>query len=323
MDRLFIEEDKITLIKELGEGSYGKVWAGECLRKPVAVKVVGDTKLSELSKKKFKELEQEMLLMTASPHGNIILAMGISTHEEKLAIVMELLDGDLDTLLIKEKTSLSLFQRLLMARDAALGMNWLHSREPAIIHRDLKLENLMYKKNADNNYVIKIADFGLAVVKPKKKKALRGEALGTPVTMAPEIMQEMPFTQKADVYSFGLCLWQIVTRQKLFPDAKPERFVNDICVKNMRPKIPNDTRESNPELCELIECCWDADPQARPDFHDILLKLDDVLVDTAVTDQSGRQFWKTRLQAFPINQNIPWSPFWKSLRRYLGIDKVA
>lgn len=64
MEKLFIEEDKINLIKELGEGSYGKVWAGECLRKPVAVKVVGDTKLSELSRKKFKELEQEMLLMT-------------------------------------------------------------------------------------------------------------------------------------------------------------------------------------------------------------------------------------------------------------------
>lgn len=64
--------------------------------------------------------------------------MGISTHQEKLAIVMELLDGDLDTLLIKNKNrakSMSLYQRLSFARDAALGMNWLHSREPAIIHR--------------------------------------------------------------------------------------------------------------------------------------------------------------------------------------------
>lgn len=74
-----------------------------------------------------------------SLHGNIILAMGISTYEERLAIVMELLDGDLDTLLIKNAkeaaAKLSLYQRLFMARDAALGMNWLHSREPAIIHR--------------------------------------------------------------------------------------------------------------------------------------------------------------------------------------------
>ena len=65
--------------------------------------------------------------------------MGISTYEERLAIVMELLDGDLDTLLIKNAkeaaAKLSLYQRLLMARDAVLGMNWLHSREPAIIHR--------------------------------------------------------------------------------------------------------------------------------------------------------------------------------------------
>ena len=43
--------------------------------------------------------------------------------------------------------------------------------------------------------------------------------------MAPEIMQEKPFTQKADVYSFGLCLWQIVTLQRLFPDAKYELII--------------------------------------------------------------------------------------------------
>jgi len=65
----------------------------------------------------------------------------------------------------------------------------------------------------------------LAVVKPKKKKTLVGRSEGTPVTMAPEIMQEKPFTQKADVYSFGLCLWQIVTLQRLFPDAKYELII--------------------------------------------------------------------------------------------------
>jgi len=64
MDRLFIDEEHITLIRELGEGSYGKVYAGECLKKPVAVKVIGRTKLSKLTKEEFEELEREMLIMT-------------------------------------------------------------------------------------------------------------------------------------------------------------------------------------------------------------------------------------------------------------------
>lgn len=91
-----------------------------------------------------------------SLHENIMLAMGLTTIDGKLAIVMELLEGDLDTLLIKQRKEMSLYCRIGMAKQAALGMNWLHEREPAIIHRDLKLENLMYKTVGDN-YVIKIA----------------------------------------------------------------------------------------------------------------------------------------------------------------------
>jgi len=60
----------------------------------------------------------------------------------------------------------------------------------------------------------------LAVVKPSYKKYLKGDAKGTPLTMAPEIMKEQNYSEKADVYSFGLCLWQIITCAPLFPDLK-------------------------------------------------------------------------------------------------------
>lgn len=70
--------------------------------------------------------------------------MGACTIPGKFAIVMELLDGNLEELLFSEEGSkMRLFQRLVMAKEAALGMNRLHKTEPAIIHRDFKLENLM------------------------------------------------------------------------------------------------------------------------------------------------------------------------------------
>jgi len=70
--------------------------------------------------------------------------MGACTIPGKFAIVMELLDGNLEELLFSNAGSkMRLFPRLIMAKEAALGMNCLHKKEPAIIHRDFKLENLM------------------------------------------------------------------------------------------------------------------------------------------------------------------------------------
>lgn len=81
-----------------------------------------------------------------NPHPHIVQFMGACTIPGKFAIVMELLDGNLESLLLSEEGSkIRLYERLVMAKEAALGMNRLHKTEPAIIHRDFKLENLMVR----------------------------------------------------------------------------------------------------------------------------------------------------------------------------------
>jgi len=72
-------------------------------------------------------------------------------------------------------------------------------------------------------------------------------------------------------------------------------------VKGERPPISSALREANPELVELIECCWDGDQNARPSFHEILQKLDDILVDTALPDLSGQYFWKASFQKIGVS----------------------
>ena len=105
----------------------------------------------------------------------------------------ELLDGDLEKLLQKKDSRgsyvhpLTLFERMDMAKQAALGLNWLHNQDNAIIHRDLKTANLMYKRHG-NSYVVKVGDFGLAAIKPKHIKNLREKSKGTPLYMAPEVV---------------------------------------------------------------------------------------------------------------------------------------
>lgn len=91
-----------------------------------------------------------------------------------------------------------------MAKDAALGLNWLHSSEPAIIHSDLKLENLMYKKT-HGTYLVKVADFGFSAIKRKSEEFLQVSSSfkgGTPHTVAPEILRRHGFNQKAGMYLF-------------------------------------------------------------------------------------------------------------------------
>jgi len=200
-------------------------------------------------------------------------------------------------------------------------MNWLHLSEPAIIHRDLKLENLMYKK-VGNNYSIRVADFGLACIKPKAQKSLRDTAKGTPLTRAPEIMEDKPFNQKADVYSFAMCLWEIYTCKDLFPHHSDyDEFMEAICVKGERPPIPKDCL---PSLRSLLEECWQKDPAKRPDFTEINQRLNNILVEAAISEPDAQAFWKEKfLSTKRLQKSVKFDKeFAPAIYRFLGLGKV-
>eukprot|EP01087_Luapelamoeba_hula_P012199 TRINITY_DN3391_c0_g1_i3.p1 TRINITY_DN3391_c0_g1~~TRINITY_DN3391_c0_g1_i3.p1 ORF type:complete len:536 (+),score=143.37 TRINITY_DN3391_c0_g1_i3:215-1822(+) len=220
-----IPDHSITLIKELGSGSYGIVHAGECFGSPVAIKVPRIQHLEQLSDADLNDLKMELEIMINNRHPNLVMCLGACTAVEHFKIILELLDGDLETLLVanNNRAGLSLYQRMLLAKQTALGMNWLHSVEPSVIHRDLKLENLLYKK-VESSYIVKISDFGLAVIKPKAS-VLVGRREGTMTTMAPEIMIGADYDTKADVYSFAACLWQMVTCKMLYSHQRVTEYV--------------------------------------------------------------------------------------------------
>jgi len=188
----------------------------------------------------------------------------------------------------------------------------LHSREPAIIHRDLKLENLMYKK-VEGSYTIRVADFGLSVIKPKALKKIRETAKGTPLTRAPEIMLGQPFDQKADVYSFGMVMWEIVTSQDLFPHhSEYDEFMDAIVNKGERPPIPKDCL---PSLAAMMTDCWQKDPAKRPDFEELNNRLDVILIHAAIQDPEGREFW---IKNFLKEHQVKWAPFVRAFYKFLG-----
>jgi sterile alpha motif and leucine zipper-containing kinase AZK len=113
--------------------------------------------------------------------------------------------GNLYEVLHEKKTRINPVMLVQMAWQTALGLNYLHLSNPQILHRDLKPMNLLLDSNAN----VKICDFGLSCV--KEKRAVVTESVGSPFWMAPEVLMGKPYNEKADVYSFGVLLYEFLT----------------------------------------------------------------------------------------------------------------
>jgi serine/threonine protein kinase len=207
-------------------------------------------------------------------------------------IVTELMKQSVETLLFGDNAqSLSLIARLRLARDAALGMLWLHRSKPAIVHRDLKLSNLL----VDEHLNCKVADFGLSQFKPFGEQFYLqdlGSGQGTIWTLAPEVMRREPFNDRADVYSFAVCLWELVTLGEPYADFQfVSQLIDAVAVRHVRPPIPPET---NTRLGELIAASWAPAARDRPDFAVVIKAIEQATIEIAIDDAVGRMLWAAR-----------------------------
>jgi len=280
-----IEKEHLNLITCLSDSTgFGDVWVADCLGSKVAVKIFKGELVHE-------KLINEITIQRSSAANNVVQYFGtcVAPEEKFCAIIMELMDGDLQTLLFSnKKEEQSLYKRIKFALDAAIGLNWLHSREPAILHMDIKLANLMYKRTADYpDKVVKIGDFGLSLVR-RREESMEGDGRGTLLTMAPEVMTGEHFDTKADVYSFAIVLWQIISLEAdPFPTLDNESYKKAI-LSGVRPDIPSCC---SPLFTELLKRCWHPRPEKRPSFAVIMEVLEQCLIEIAIPTPSAASFW--------------------------------
>jgi len=156
---------------------------------------------------------------------------------------------------------------LKMAIDAARGMSYLHLFKPPIIHRDLKSANLL----VDSSFTVKICDFGLSKTKAIHY-AMTGQT-GTPGYMAPEIIASQKYTEKVDVYSFGIIFWELTTRQTPYHGMNPMQILFAVLNHGLRPSLPN---SCPPSISSLINSCWHSHPDKRPHFDEIFKTLKNI-----------------------------------------------
>jgi serine/threonine protein kinase len=213
-------------------------------------------------------------------HPNVVLLMGACTEaRDKLAIVTELCEGNLRSIIHNKRITLKLMQKINFAIDVAQGMAWLHNTKPHhIIHRDLKLTNLL----VDENWKVKVCDFGLSDFLKTDFLQDKGVAVGSALWMSPEVLEGRKLTEKIDVYSFGLILWEIIMRVQPYGEYKTvSELRRAVCIDGIRPPLK---KQDIPQcLCDLIEQCWEKDPAKRPSFVQVLEMLKDAMVDLFLT----------------------------------------
>ncbi|RZC66312.1 hypothetical protein C5167_009996 [Papaver somniferum] len=264
--------EELTVGEEIGRGACGTVYHGMWCGSDVALKVYYKFEYSEDLLQTFR---QEVLLMKKLRHPNVLLFMGAVTSPENLCIVTEFLPrGSLFQLLQRGSCKLDKRRRVLMALDIARGMTYLHSRNPPVVHCDLKSSNLL----VDKNWTVKVGDFGISRL--KNATYLTGKSgRGTPQWMAPEVMRSDPSDEKSDVYSFGVILWELSTQRIPWGTLNSFQVIGAVGFMDQRLDIPKDTE---PQWASLIESCWHSEPKCRPTFQSLLGQLKDLQVHYSV-----------------------------------------
>jgi serine/threonine protein kinase len=218
-----------------------------------------------------------------------------------------------------KKKAYSLYQRMQWAKQAAEGMTWLHGA--GVIHRDFKPSNLLWDKNTNT---VKVCDFGLSALVPRGD-GVQGEAKGTPLFVAPELVQGGDTTHAADVYSFGIGMSVFLTREPPFAHHTDlTAFLEAVCYDNERPALPEDPLECPDSVRRLCEDCWEAQPEDRPTFEQILKRFDEVLIDSAIFDPLGRLLWKKQFvnDKDGLREDVSWPEFLKVFNKYFGNASV-
>ena len=258
-----IPKEQIRNLRQIEKGSFGIIYEATWRGTKIAVKKLPTT----MTDKQLAEFYDEAALMKTLRHPNILQYLGISQSGREVCICMEFMPlGSLYHLLHLPSSSYSRHRAKSICLDTVRGMNYLHQQQPPIIHRDLKSHNLL----VDRHWQVKVCDFGLSRITAQNQTMT---ACGTPSWTAPEVLRNERYTTKADVYGFGVVMWELFARADPFPGMPPFQIVFAVGTQNLRPALGVDWPRP---WVDLITRCWNEDPNARPTFEQLITIIENL-----------------------------------------------
>lgn len=258
----FVDFNDIKLGEVIGAGSFGDVFAANYRNKKVAVKILSRHKIT---KQVYLELQTECAVLSALKHKNVLDFKGMCLEMPNVCIVSEIAERSSLGQVLAAKGELPWELRLSFALDIARGLAFIHKN--GIIHRDLKSSNLL----VSSDWTVKVADFGFNRIKAVNQTLTQN---GTVSWTAPELFQDSEVTEKIDVYSYAIVLWEIISRAKPWTGKHSMKIINAV-VLGERPPINNIPADTPPVLKSLMISCWDPKPENRPSFVEIISRLDE------------------------------------------------
>jgi serine/threonine protein kinase len=283
--------------KHLGDGGFGVVSRVTCKNSKLAGVVMarkqlraGGTK-AEASAHRF--LIKEVRGMATVKHLNIIKLLGVCLEPGETSLLMEFADlGNLRDQLDREppQEPLPAWRRFNLLFGVASGMRRLHMHQPTpILHHDLKAMNVLIVTTLDGAWIAKIADFGLASGSGLSTSTRTTKSGGGTVTHSgPEVLDGKRFTGAADVYGFGMILFEVMTDDMPFEGTPEATVIVMVMIKKERPPLPEEgaaiasgvfNEQQWGFLAGLIPggaCdgpppggCWAHEPEVRPSFREL------------------------------------------------------
>lgn len=247
---------RYRIVSQLGEGAMGRVYRADDTRlhQPVALKFL--PRLHAVDPAWRRRVEREVRLSREISHPNICRVYDLGDVDGSPFISMEFVDGENLASLLRRVGRLTGERAIEIARQICAGLAAAHIH--GVLHRDLKPANIML--DADGR--VRITDFGLAVLVGQIEA---GEIrAGTPRYMAPEQISGVAVTERSDIYSLGLVLYELFTGRPAFDAPNVVDYLN--LHRSVDPPLPSSiVPEINPKIEAVIMACLRKDPAERPD----------------------------------------------------------
>ncbi|CAI5799218.1 insulin receptor [Podarcis lilfordi] len=281
-DEWEVPREKISLLQELGQGSFGMVYEGiakDIVKGEAEMRVAVKTVNESASLRERIEFLNEASVMKGFSCHHVVRLLGVVSKGQPTLVVMELMaHGDLKSYLRSLRPDAennpgrpppTLQEMIQMAAEIADGMAYLNAKK--FVHRDLAARNCMVAED----FTVKIGDFGMTRDIYETDYYRKGGKGLLPVRwMAPESLKDGVFTACSDVWSFGVVLWEISSlAEQPYQGLSNEQVLKFVMDGGCLEQPENCTER----LHDLMQLCWQYNPKMRPTFTEVIEMLKDEL----------------------------------------------